>query len=88
MHRIISMQGIWALQHVARFVWLACCVLQVRGKMSCLLINDIDAGLGHFANTQVSVSSRTCRTNSMHFARTEVCGAPCGCLAGATLRQI
>ena len=28
-------------------------LLQVRGKMSCLLINDIDAGLGHFANTQV-----------------------------------
>ena len=29
--------------------------MQVRGKMSCLLINDIDAGLGHFANTQVSI---------------------------------
>ncbi len=29
--------------------------VQVRGKMSCLLINDIDAGLGHFANTQVSI---------------------------------
>lgn len=29
------------------------CLLQVRGKMACLLINDIDAGLGHFANTQV-----------------------------------
>lgn len=25
--------------------------------MSCLLINDIDAGLGHFANTQVRNSS-------------------------------
>ena len=24
--------------------------------MSCLLINDIDAGLGHFANTQVRSS--------------------------------
>ena len=24
--------------------------------MSCLLINDIDAGLGHFANTQVRIS--------------------------------
>lgn len=32
---------------------LPCILLQVRGKMSCLLINDIDAGLGHFANTQV-----------------------------------
>lgn len=29
---------------------------KVRGKMTCLMINDIDAGLGHFANTQVTVS--------------------------------
>ena len=28
---------------------------KVRGKLSCLLINDIDAGLGHFENTQVTV---------------------------------
>jgi hypothetical protein len=28
---------------------------KVRGKMSCLMINDIDAGLGHFVNTQVGV---------------------------------
>jgi hypothetical protein len=27
---------------------------RVRGKFSALLINDIDAGLGHFENTQVS----------------------------------
>jgi hypothetical protein len=27
---------------------------KVRGKLSALLINDIDAGLGHFENTQVS----------------------------------
>ena len=26
---------------------------RVRGKLSCLLINDIDAGLGRFENTQV-----------------------------------
>lgn len=26
---------------------------KVRGKLSCLLINDIDAGIGHFGNTQV-----------------------------------
>jgi hypothetical protein len=29
---------------------------KVRGKLSCLVINDIDAGLGHFENTQVTVS--------------------------------
>lgn len=28
-------------------------VAKIRGKMSCLLINDIDAGIGHFENTQV-----------------------------------
>jgi hypothetical protein len=28
---------------------------RVRGKLSCLLINDIDAGLSHFENTQVHV---------------------------------
>lgn len=33
-------------------------VSRVRGKMSCLLINDIDAGLGHFANTQVTVNNQ------------------------------
>ena len=30
---------------------------KVRGVMSCLMINDIDAGLAHFANTQVSKPS-------------------------------
>ena len=34
--------------------------IQVRGVMSCLLINDIDAGLGHFANTQVCLHCRPC----------------------------
>jgi hypothetical protein len=28
-------------------------VSRVWGKMSCLMINDIDAGLGRFGNTQV-----------------------------------
>lgn len=32
--------------------------MQVRGKLSCLLINDIDAGLGHFENTQVTVNNQ------------------------------
>ena len=31
-------------------------VSRVRGKLSCLLINDLDAGIGHFANTQITVS--------------------------------
>ena len=26
---------------------------KVRGVMTCLMINDIDAGLAHFKNTQV-----------------------------------
>lgn len=30
---------------------------RVRGKLSCLLINDIDAGIGHFQNTQITVRS-------------------------------
>lgn len=51
MLRQTIVQGIYALQ--LDFMWSDCVVLQVRGKMSCLLINDIDAGLGHFANTQV-----------------------------------
>lgn len=29
-------------------------VSRVHGKLSCLLINDLDAGIGHFANTQVA----------------------------------
>lgn len=29
---------------------------RVQGKPSCLLINDIDAGVGHFANTQVNLN--------------------------------
>eukprot|EP00884_Botryococcus_braunii_P014753 jgi/Botrbrau1/23279/Bobra.0102s0022.1 len=31
---------------------------KVRGKLSCLVINDIDAGLGHFENTQVTVNNQ------------------------------
>ncbi len=31
---------------------------KVRGKLSCLLINDIDAGLGHFGNTQITVNNQ------------------------------
>jgi hypothetical protein len=33
-------------------------VSKVRGKLSCLMINDIDAGLGHFGNTQVGRRGR------------------------------
>lgn len=31
---------------------------QVRGRMSALVINDIDAGLGHFDNTQITVNNQ------------------------------
>jgi hypothetical protein len=31
---------------------------QVRGKLTALVINDIDAGLGHFANTQITVNNQ------------------------------
>lgn len=30
----------------------------MRGKFSVLLINDIDAGLGHFENTQTTVNNQ------------------------------
>jgi hypothetical protein len=30
---------------------------KVRGKLGCLLINDLDAGIGRFGNTQVSITS-------------------------------
>jgi len=33
-------------------------VSRVHGKLSCLLINDIDAGIGRFANTQVTVNNQ------------------------------
>lgn len=31
---------------------------KVRGKLSCLLINDVDAGLGHYENTQITVNNQ------------------------------
>ena len=31
---------------------------RVRGKLSCLLINDLDAGIGHFENTQITVNNQ------------------------------
>ncbi|KAK9865373.1 hypothetical protein WJX84_003077 [Apatococcus fuscideae] len=31
---------------------------KARGKLTCLLINDIDAGLGHFQNTQFTVNNQ------------------------------
>lgn len=31
---------------------------RVRGKLSCLLINDLDAGLGHFKATQTTVNNQ------------------------------
>ncbi|KAG1364467.1 putative Ribulose bisphosphate carboxylase/oxygenase activase, chloroplastic [Cocos nucifera] len=33
-------------------------VIQNQGKISCLMINDIDAGLGRFGNTQMTVNNQ------------------------------
>ncbi|KAK4802478.1 hypothetical protein SAY86_000681 [Trapa natans] len=33
-------------------------VIQNQGKLSCLMINDIDAGLGRFGNTQMTVNNQ------------------------------
>ncbi|ONK69616.1 uncharacterized protein A4U43_C05F24840 [Asparagus officinalis] len=33
-------------------------VIQNHGKMSCLMINDLDAGLGRFGNTQMTVNNQ------------------------------
>lgn len=33
-------------------------VIQVKGKMSCLVIHDLDAGIGRFANTQCTVNNQ------------------------------
>ncbi|PSC73399.1 ribulose bisphosphate carboxylase oxygenase chloroplastic [Micractinium conductrix] len=33
-------------------------VSKVHGKLSCLMINDLDAGLGHFENTQITVNNQ------------------------------
>ena len=35
-------------------------VSKVHGKLSCLMINDLDAGIGHFENTQVGSEPRWC----------------------------
>ncbi|EFN56322.1 hypothetical protein CHLNCDRAFT_144763 [Chlorella variabilis] len=33
-------------------------VSKVHGKLSCLMINDLDAGIGHFENTQITVNNQ------------------------------
>ncbi|KAL4448554.1 hypothetical protein ABPG75_005773 [Micractinium tetrahymenae] len=33
-------------------------VSKVQGKLSCLMINDLDAGIGHFENTQITVNNQ------------------------------
>ncbi len=37
-------------------------VSKVHGKLSCLMINDLDAGIGHFENTQVGGCVQLCST--------------------------
>ena len=33
-------------------------VARVHGKLTCLMINDLDAGIGHFENTQLTVNNQ------------------------------
>ncbi|KAL3835444.1 hypothetical protein ACJIZ3_010180 [Penstemon smallii] len=43
-------------------------VIQNQGKMSCLMINDIDAGLGRFGNTQMTVNNQIVVGSLMNIA--------------------
>ncbi|XP_047939111.1 ribulose bisphosphate carboxylase/oxygenase activase, chloroplastic [Salvia hispanica] len=43
-------------------------VVQNQGKMSCLMINDIDAGLGIFGNTQMTVNNQIVVGSLMNLA--------------------
>lgn len=43
-------------------------VVQNQGKMSCLMINDIDAGLGRFGNTQMTVNNQIVVGSLMNLA--------------------
>jgi hypothetical protein len=44
-------------------------VSRVRGVLSCLLINDIDAGIGHFENTQITVNNQVVVGTLMNVGR-------------------
>lgn len=41
---------------------------RARGRLSCLLINDIDAGIGHFGNTQLTVNNQMVCSTLMNIA--------------------
>ncbi|XP_022960536.1 ribulose bisphosphate carboxylase/oxygenase activase, chloroplastic [Cucurbita moschata] len=43
-------------------------VVQNQGKLSCLMINDIDAGIGRFENTQVTVNNQIVAGTLMNLA--------------------
>ncbi|XP_023004209.1 ribulose bisphosphate carboxylase/oxygenase activase, chloroplastic [Cucurbita maxima] len=43
-------------------------VVQNQGKLSCLMINDIDAGIGRFGNTQVTVNNQIVAGTLMNLA--------------------
>ncbi|XP_022154094.1 ribulose bisphosphate carboxylase/oxygenase activase, chloroplastic isoform X1 [Momordica charantia] len=43
-------------------------VIQNQGKLSCLMINDIDAGIGRFGNTQVTVNNQIAAGTLMNLA--------------------
>lgn len=43
-------------------------VIQNQGKMSCLMINDLDAGVGRFGNTQMTVNNQIAVGTLMNLA--------------------
>eukprot|EP00850_Spirogloea_muscicola_P009413 SM000052S17805 [mRNA] locus=s52:673493:676991:- [translate_table: standard] len=43
-------------------------VIKNQGKLSCLVINDVDAGVGRFANTQVTVNNQIVMGTLMNLA--------------------
>lgn len=55
---------------------------RVRGKLSCLLINDLDAGLGHFKATQTTVNNQNVTGTLMN-----ICDAPTQVSGGGTWRE-
>jgi len=43
-------------------------VIQNQGKLSCLMINDLDAGVGRFGNTQMTVNNQIVAGTLMNLA--------------------
>lgn len=56
---------------------------KVRGKMTALVINDIDAGVGHFANTQTTVNNQMVVATLMN-----ICDDPTRVAGGGNWREM